>query len=139
MTPGRKLWRIRFGIRSLLIGITVFCIWFNQQARLVREREEVRRVFNDRGGLFLPPAHDETTNVSWIRRLIGDEPVSSVLLFDQDIVHPGDEERIERAFPEAIVVVAPIVVNCGFSGFDERGWNELTERGETAAGGSIAK
>jgi hypothetical protein len=107
----KRQWRI-FSIRTLLIAVTIFCVWLGWQVRTVHNRRAVLRdvvAAGGRHGALESSAPDrfavgkeyDRFRVSAIRRLFGDETQFEIV-FDTE---PSDElrARVEQAFPESYV------------------------------------
>ena len=97
----------RFSIRTLLIAITILCVWFGYQWQVVQERKAVIRLVVERGA-FSFRAHDpgEPNDLSWIRRLLGDEePYGSFIIRQR--VSEDEKQRINAAYPDTRLVVLP--------------------------------
>ena len=114
MGEKRKRRWLRFSIRTLLLAVTVFCVWLGWQANVVRERNAMRRWISNRGGAIDP------NDFSWIgqgmyqptqlgepslaRRLLGDKRVSFVYLPSDQV---GEARRVREVFPDAEIVSGP--------------------------------
>jgi hypothetical protein len=106
--PNRR-W-LRYSIRTLLIAITILCVWLGWNYRIVEERKAVMKLIESRGGHIIagdpfssPPEYPP--DVSWIRTLLGDE---GRYAFDLPESMPDEERaRVIQAFPEADVTVLP--------------------------------
>ena len=114
--PKKRRW-FRFSLRTMLVLMTVFCIWLGWQVSIVRERKavlaELKR-HHPTGTSYIcletflaDPAHQaaqahpdvKAIRISWFRRLLGDE--TCVSLGTPGPLDPAIAERMERAFPEA--------------------------------------
>jgi hypothetical protein len=106
--PNRR-W-FRFSLGTLLLAVTIFCVWLGWQASIVRERNSLRDRFKDRvsfldrvnddfGELFGVPA-SRPPGLSWIREKMGDRWIDTILCSG---LASEDVERLQVAFPEAIV------------------------------------
>ncbi len=121
--------RLQFRLRTLFVVVTIFavvCAYVGWQAKIVRERNMIRqRLATERGEVYEPtpvastrdrvlrrswgdeipitmlvPSANPHARISWIRRLLGDRPVTAIGLF----LRSHEEcERVAAAFPEAAV------------------------------------
>jgi hypothetical protein len=116
-SPGRGLSKrvVFWSEIVLLLGATSFsaALLINDHS-MVRSRREVRRRYEGdsqfRCILRDDPSfqtRDRTADVSWFRRLLGDEAVSLIFLPRQ--VHDDELARVRSLFPEARVERFPIV------------------------------
>jgi hypothetical protein len=106
LSPKRR-W-LAYSTRTLLVAVTIFCVWLGWQVSIVRERSYLRSrfepsvSFNEKFGTdFLDAFFDlpaQPRRVSWIREVMGDKWVGSIWYSELD---PNDLERIKGAFPEA--------------------------------------
>jgi hypothetical protein len=107
----RRRW-LRFSVRTLLIAVTVFCVWLGWQVSIVRERKAVmtdldkelvesavlnREYVSRTRNRTLPYAE-----VTWRQRVLGDELHATVLLLDAG---RHRYEDVAKLFPEADVVI----------------------------------
>ena len=111
-TPPRR--RFQFRLRTLMIGVTVFCLvvggYIGWQAKIVRERTRLREQFFVRQKN--PFEDDETVRepvsdagVGWIRRLLGDAEYRSATVSGK--ISGQDLRRVEEAFPESTIFRQP--------------------------------
>ena len=115
MPPAPKRRWLRFSVRTLLIAVTVLCVWLGWQVSVVRERAQMlKRIHDDNGycqllevmeAEFSPSnrPYYEAYRVSSVRSLLGDKTVTRVTLDGE--MEPSDLEAIERLFPEATITV----------------------------------
>jgi hypothetical protein len=108
LLPKRR-W-LRFSIRTLLVAVTIFCVWLGREWRIVEERKVVRDLVLSRaiqspfgrnvGITLIKPSWSSSPppRPSWIRRLMGDTelPLTSAGRFTAQ-----ELERMRKAFPEA--------------------------------------
>jgi hypothetical protein len=116
--PAMKLPRLRFSLRTLLIGVTlvaVICGYVGQQIEIVRNRSALLDQIVNRGSWYV--AGDGFTSakekhpwaelnqskrafptVSWFRRLLGDKAIERI---GTPLSDPSIAE-IRAAFPEAM-------------------------------------
>jgi hypothetical protein len=112
----KRRW-VRFSIRTLLIGVTIFCVWLGWQAESARERIALIKLVNKTGGecyaqqygthwgmtyQYARPS-DDPDAPSAIRRMLGDNAWENVIVPELNFHHLLD--RVERAFPEAIISI----------------------------------
>ena len=104
--PKRKRRRFQFRLRTLLIGVTLFCVvggYVGHQVQIVHERKRVLEWITAHDGEVVikrknPGAADYRPSIPWLRRILGDSPVAGV-----DFGGPPtteDEAQIREAFPE---------------------------------------
>jgi hypothetical protein len=97
-----------FSIRSLLIAVTVCCVWLGWQMSIVNERKAVKHLLLEHDGAYPPvhvlgPGDSEWPAVpSTVRGWLGDTTHFSVWAYD---LTEEEFERVGRAFPEADVDV----------------------------------
>jgi hypothetical protein len=104
--PKRRRRWCQFRLRTLLIGVTVFCVvvggYVGWQAKIVsKRRNELNRVVDAR--LVGIADNDEERVIPWIRRVLGDQRVGSIkMLVGTDA---AELDRLRVLFPEAKVEV----------------------------------
>ena len=104
--PKRKRRWFQFSLRTLMIGVTVFCLltgWIRilNQANVVWERQSLLK------RALVWGADDTDSGVPLVRRLFGDSGVGLVQL---DVSASDEELALYRAaFPEASVFRAPVL------------------------------
>jgi hypothetical protein len=108
MIGERNRW-LRFSLRTLLVAITVVCVWLGWEVSIVRERQAFLRLVAERGGSYsfvadyspFEAADRMPKELSYLRRMLRDELVGSIVL----PVNTSAEEiaEIRRVFPEAVV------------------------------------
>jgi hypothetical protein len=96
--------KFQFRLRTLLIGVTLFCVvvgWLLSQASVVWERKTLLRRAPICG------ADDNDSGISWVRHLFGDAGVGLIQL---DASASDDElAQYRAAFPEASVFRSPVI------------------------------
>ena len=103
----KRRW-LRFSVRTLLIAVTIFCVWLGWQVSIVREREALTKVVTDAGGhcvlRYVVNVELELSRIDrfFIRRWMGDREWKSIG-FDV-IPDPALLQKVERAFPEAAII-----------------------------------
>jgi hypothetical protein len=102
--PSPRL-RFQFRLRTLMIGVTllaIVCGYVGWQAKIVRERRaELNRVID--GRLFGIAGSDERRAIPWIRRVLADQQVYSIMMpVGSD---RAELDRLRSLFPEAKVAV----------------------------------
>jgi hypothetical protein len=100
--------RFQFSLRTLLIGVTLFCIfgaWFGNQVRIVIQRRAIIR--NEPISAMIPARElvPGRADIPWIRRLLGDK--DCFVIWADQTVTDEDLERYKAAFPEADVIRRP--------------------------------
>jgi hypothetical protein len=111
----------RFSLRLLLLAVAVLCAWLAWERSVVVRRRVARsrleelgarvRVFDGVVDAFAdpflgPPRKARIPSVPWLRALLGDEPIESIELPEQDFSF--DQARsVSRRFPEALVTRSP--------------------------------
>jgi hypothetical protein len=94
----------QFSLRTLLIGVTLFCVlvgsYVGWQAKIVRERKsELNRVAKTY--LIGVEESDQARTIPWLRRLLGDVTVDFIAVPAET---PRDEiDRLHALFPESRV------------------------------------
>jgi hypothetical protein len=101
--PPRR--RFQFRLRTLLIMVTLLAVplsYVGWQAKIVRERRaELNRVVD--GRLFGIASSDETRAIPWIRRILADQQVYSIMMpVGSD---RAELDRLRSLFPEAKIAV----------------------------------
>jgi hypothetical protein len=98
----KRRW-LRFSLSTLLIGVTIFCMWLGWQVSIVRERRALGELvdfeFCECMPYLLTPY--DPPNFNFVRRMMGDAPLYTVHCYDD--IEPALLDRIKRAYPEAIV------------------------------------
>ncbi|HEV3415512.1 MAG TPA: hypothetical protein VG056_01810 [Pirellulales bacterium] len=99
--------RFQFSVRTLLIGVTMFCVvvggFVGRQASIVRERRAWMKRITDRGGVIDTDWPNATPLIPWYRRLLGDQTVFWIMPYRQLGDYPNNNEidEIQEIFPEA--------------------------------------
>ena len=109
LVPTRR-W-LRFSIRTLLVAVTIFCVWLGWQVSIVRERKAVRKLIDEAGGYHGNPfsgieAKELIPKVSWFRQRLGDEGVREWTLPKK---LEAERARVVRAFPESEIFVEDLL------------------------------
>ncbi len=108
--PSPRRRRFQFRLRTMLIVVTLLavpCAYVGWQAKIVRERKIMaRRIMAvDKGFVYVNPTQPShivaASSIPWIRRLLGDEPVSMILL--PIVTGPTTRGEAQAVFPEAAV------------------------------------
>jgi hypothetical protein len=130
-TKPKRRW-FRFSLRTLLVAVTLLCIWLGWQARIVQERKGLLELLTQSGGhaadmsalsgpvfkgttlkinVGLGPGfkskaveiHPNQANLaSYIRHLFGDREIGLISLPDQLV---KDREQFVSVFPDATVMM----------------------------------
>ena len=103
--------RFQFRLRTLLIGVAIFCVvvgYVGGQASIVRERRALLDSIKADGGsyemrIYYNEANPPPPPPPWLRRILGDEAVGWLL------VSPATDEetmaRIHRLFPDTHIAI----------------------------------
>ena len=118
---GSPVKRPRFSLRVLLLALAVLCAWLAWERSAVVRRRAARSRLEELGARvrpfdgvvdafadpFLgPPRKASIPTVPWLRALLGDEPIESIELPEEDFSF--DQARsVSRRFPEAMVSRSP--------------------------------
>jgi hypothetical protein len=106
----KRRWRT-FSVRTLLVTLTILCVWLGWEMSIVRERTSLIAKVNADGGECWSVEHSAELNdgrietgwerwqVSRVRRLLGDSTWITIILKRQP--DPEFLKRLEKAFPEA--------------------------------------
>jgi hypothetical protein len=100
--------RLQFRLRTLLIGVTLFCVviaagWSADQIRIAWSRAAILTSLRDRGGEYQERLGHQPSMRSFLRRLCGDRCVI-VVWRPRDGSGPTEDE-IKSAFPNAQILV----------------------------------
>jgi hypothetical protein len=116
MTEKPRRRRLRFGLRTLLVVMTVVCCWLAWESNVVRERRATRQELSAKGfhfvaadeyATFLPPAlpgggKPRVAKIPRVRAWLGDEAIQEVWYYAHGTGGLEAElERLKRVFPEA--------------------------------------
>jgi hypothetical protein len=95
---------LRFSVRTLLIAVTIFCVWLGWQVQIVRERKACLRWIAINNHQFAEPLSPSPPRyaLSWHRRMLGDSGLMLLILRAE--ITDADLKRLQRAFPEATVL-----------------------------------
>lgn len=108
--------RFQFRLRTLLIGVTLFCVvgggYIGWQKRTVIQRQRERAWVVGHGGsvavgITYPNKSHYVPAVSWIRGVLGDRAVAAITF-----PHPlnsDDEARLKATFPEAAEISGNVI------------------------------
>jgi hypothetical protein len=107
--PKRKRRWFQFRLRTLMIVVTVFAIvggWIGRDVRIVMKRLNLRRAITSDGGSISLGSESsilghvwERSEVTWFRRLLGDDDVLGVQVPDGDRFD-WEVEQSRELFPE---------------------------------------
>jgi len=99
MTDARPTPRwFRFSLRTLFVAIAWFGVWLGWQKYVISVRNDFVNRIVSKGGAV---AMDRPTELSWIRRMLGDHAVASIVIEDNAGVFEIGQVRL--LFPEADV------------------------------------
>ena len=98
--------RFQFRLRTLMIAVTLFalipCGYVGWQAKIVRERRaELNRMVD--GRLYGIAGSEERRAIPWIRRVLADQQVYSIMM--PVGTDRAELDRLRSPFPEAKVAV----------------------------------
>jgi hypothetical protein len=102
---------LRFSLRTVLVIVTICCVWLAWQVSVVRERKAMLKLVIERGGSYSfladysPFAAADRTpkELSYLRRaLLRDELVGSIAL--PPVISADEIAKVRRTFPEAAVM-----------------------------------
>jgi hypothetical protein len=102
----KRRWR-RFSIRTLLVAVTIVCLWLGWQVNTVWQRRGLLDLVSERGGAYLfvadsnpfEAADRAPLDLSYMQNKLGDQLVRWIEVPDD--FPERDRQRIRRAFPEA--------------------------------------
>jgi hypothetical protein len=101
--PKRKRRWFQFSLRSLLIGVTIFCLvggWLGRELFIARQRLDTLKWLESQGGCCgLWPGHKGEDEPSIVRRLFGDREVQWLQI--PRSVSDDDAQRLMDIFPNA--------------------------------------
>ena len=92
----KRRW-LRFSIRTLLVAVTIFCVWLGWQVSIVRERKAVSELFE---GKALALAAYDPPYANFVRRMMGDAPL--LLNLGCENLTSDEIQRVKKAFPELV-------------------------------------
>ena len=99
----KRRW-LRFSVRTLLIAVTIFCVWLGWQWRIVQERKSLIALVSRRNYVTLNHWPDPNVDFSWVRKLLGDQLLHADIFVPDDSLSAQERRDIERALPEAKIV-----------------------------------
>lgn len=105
----------RFGLRTLLVLVTIACCWLGWQSSIVRQRKALLRELGEKGGYQFVTAEDSAgvplrgtvgpvrPSVGLTRRWLGDQAYRDIwyVTYGMHPAQPADLKRVARIFPEA--------------------------------------
>jgi hypothetical protein len=96
--------RFQFGLRTLMIGVTLLCVvagvYIGEQRKIVAVRQEWIRDDRD---LSISAATPENNDLPWLRRLLGDSKVNEIRVRPSLLIDNDFAIRLREAFPEATI------------------------------------
>jgi hypothetical protein len=111
--PPKHRW-LRYSIRTLLVAVTILCVWLGWQVSIVHERMSVRKQLEGRAylvettldslGSSSGQAGTPAPRLSSIREAVGDRWVNGICYWQ---LEPAELERVKKAFPEARIESVP--------------------------------
>ena len=97
-TPKRR-W-LRFSIRTLLLAVTILCVWLGWQVSIVRERKAAVKLLDHLAGPVSFSPYEVPPYVNVVRRMLGDvPPLYSLHIYDAT---PAEIQQVKNAFPEVV-------------------------------------
>jgi hypothetical protein len=107
--PSRKRRWFQFSLRTLMIGVTLFCVviaagWCANQARRAWARTSILEAIREHGGEYQERLGHQPSIKSFLRRLCGDRCVV-VVWRPRDGSGPTEDE-IRAEFPKVQILVA---------------------------------
>jgi hypothetical protein len=122
----KRRW-LRFSVRTLLVAVTIFCVWLGWQVKIVRERARLRIWAADHGtvslagdgSLSVPAANQgwrftpsgkpawrprSASGIPWYRKMLGDQAVEGIWIYAA-WREEHEVARIDAQFPEAALAV----------------------------------
>ena len=111
----KRRW-FQFSLRWLFVLVTLLAIWLGWQVSIVRERNHLRTTAADAAGsnwnAFNRAWNDHIVssgirgyNISWVRRLLGDESTRMICL--PPTMTSEQVAEFKRSFPEAFISISP--------------------------------
>jgi hypothetical protein len=86
--------RLRFGLRTLFVCLTLCCAWLAWEMRIVSTRRAMLESVRAAGGGVI---EDQSASLSFPRRMLGDRPVRVIW----GTFSPEEQQRLESWFGEA--------------------------------------
>jgi hypothetical protein len=115
----KRRW-LSFSVRTMLIAVTIFCVWLAWNVSIVRERHAALQFIRDHGGEAVsfidtkPPPGFYYPRVSAFRRWLGDTEIMFVN------VKPTDHEKLSSL--SSVLAEAMILVYDDFEGNPNETW-----------------
>src|SRR5262245_45135019 len=118
---------LRFSLRTLLVLVTLFCVWLAREVRLVQKRKAVLAEIQATNGLFSEAAdYGKSASLPFWRHWMGDQHMAELCLPEKYVLEIGQArvEAVKERFPEASMLVqtGPLL--------DVNRWDELIVGGE---------
>ncbi|HEY4311956.1 MAG TPA: hypothetical protein VGN12_21085 [Pirellulales bacterium] len=108
----RRRW-FQFGLRSLLVVVTLLAFWLAWELHFIRERQRLIRDYSSPPkswlfGVLTPEKRQQDPSFRWPtipfwRKWLGDEPVATVCINPFTYSDAKDIESMAASFPEADV------------------------------------
>jgi hypothetical protein len=112
-SQGKRRW-LRFSTRTLLVAVTILCVWLGWQVHIVRERKRLREWAIEHGGYvnveyvatpFTAVVRPRRISVPWYRKLLGDQAIATIS-FSRSWENEEQAKEIDVYFPEADITCA---------------------------------
>jgi len=91
-----------FSLRTLLIAVTIVCVWLAWQVLIVRSRKAMQAFVEERSGHFTWAEPGCQSKLTWARVLCGDREAKEIALRPLLMTYEK-EGAVAAAFPEAEV------------------------------------
>jgi hypothetical protein len=99
MISFKRRW-LRFSVRTLLVAVTICCVWLGWQVSIVRERKAAVKLLDHLAGPVSFSGYVDPPYVNIVRRMLGDvPPLYSLHIYDATL---DEIQRIKNAFPEVV-------------------------------------
>jgi hypothetical protein len=108
----RRRW-LRFSVRTLLVAVTIFCVWLGWNYRIVAERKALIELVIASDGIVREQSESDNPFDAWeppappppvplIREWMGDSGVA--YFYNLDKLSKADIARLRVAFPESHLI-----------------------------------
>jgi hypothetical protein len=121
----------KFSVRTLLIVVTLICVWFGWQWRIVHERKAVLNLVKQLEGWPQTPYDTDLSSVPAyvrvpiVRQWLGDQPLYAIRLPSRPAPDRPTIDRMRSAFPEAEIVLWDFdIATDRMKAFESTWWSE---------------